>query len=105
MDGNTYIILAMCRNTRNVSDGVWSLFIITSSDNITYSTPVKVVGGADSWDKYMYRSTIVKISGKYRIYYSACSTKSTSSIYNNAYWGMGITESDELTTGYIGKFE
>lgn len=105
MDGNTYIILAMCRNTRNVSDGVWSLFITTSSDNITYSTPVKVVGGADSWDKYMYRSTIVKISGRYRIYYSACSTKSTASIYNNAYWGMGITESDELTTGYIGKFE
>ena len=105
MDGNTYVILAMCRNTRNVSDGVWSLFITTSSDNITYSTPVKVVGGADSWDKYMYRSTIVKVSGKYRIYYSACSTKSTSSIYNNAYWGMGITESDELTTGYIGKFE
>ena len=105
IEDNTYIILAMCRNTRNVSDGVWSLFITTSSDNITYNTPIKVVGGADSWDKYMYRSTIVKVGSKYRIYYSACSTKSTTSIYNNAYWGMGITESGELTTGYIGEFE
>lgn len=104
-DGDTYILLAMTRNTRQVSDGIWSLFIATSIDNIDYGTPVKVVSGADGWDKYMYRSSIVKVGAKYRIYYSACNTKSTTSIYNNAYWGIGITESDNLTAGYVGKYE
>lgn len=102
-DGNTYVMLIMCRNGTSISNNACSLFIATSLDNVTYSNPVKVVGGADNWDKYMYRSSIVKVNDIYRIYYSA--TKGgTTSIYNNAIWGIGITESNELTSGYVGKY-
>ena len=102
-DGDAYVMLLACRNGTSITNNVCSLFIATSTDNTSYSNPVKVVGGADNWDKYMYRSSIVKIGNKYRIYYSA--TKGgTTSIYNNAIWGIGITESNELTSGYIGKY-
>ena len=104
IDGNKYVLLVMCRNGRIPDTSVWSLFITTSTDNANYSTPVKVVGGADNWDKYMYRSTIVKVGSVYRIYYSACNTRSKSSIYNDAKWGMGITESNNIDSGYIGKY-
>ena len=102
-DGNTYVMLIMCRNGTSISNNACSLFISTSLDNVTYSNPVKVVGGADNWDKYMYRSSIVKVDNTYRIYYSA--TKGgTTTIYNNAIWGMGITESNSLTSGYVGRY-
>lgn len=101
-DGNQYILLIMCRNGTGIANNRCSLFISTSNDNINYSTPVKVVGGADSWDRYMYRSSIVKIGDKYRIYYSAGSG-GTTTIYNGAVWGIGITESDSLN-GFIGLY-
>ena len=102
-DGSTYIMLIMCRNTTDIPGAMCSLFIITSSDNITYSANgTKVVGGStDNWDKYMYRSSIVKIGDVYRIYYSAGSG-GTSTIYNNAVWGLGVTESNSLS-GFIGR--
>ena len=102
-DNDTYVLLLMCRNGLGIANNRCSLFVATSSDNITYSTAIKVVAGADNWDKYMYRSSIVKVNDIYRIYYSA--TKGgTSTIYNNAVWGIGITESNELTNGYVGKY-
>ena len=103
-DGATYAMLVMCRNNTQISTAKCSLFITTSTDNANYSTPVKVVGGADNWDKYMYRSSIVKVGNKYRIYYSATGG-GTTTIYNNAVWGIGITESDTLTSGYIGRYQ
>lgn len=103
-DGSTYVILMMCRNGTGLDNNICSLFITTSSDNTTYTTPVRVVKGADNWDKYMYRSSIVKVESKYRIYYSAGSGGDTT-IYHNARWGIGITESDTLTSGYVGKYE
>lgn len=103
-DGSNYIMLVMCRNGQSITNNRCSLFISTSSDNINYSTPVKVVGGADNWDKFMYRSTIVKVDGNYRIYYSA-GTGGTSNIYGSgSKWGIGITESQTLSEFY-GCFE
>lgn len=101
-DGNQYILLIMCRNGTGIANNRCSLFITTSNDNINYSNPVKVVGGADSWDRYMYRSSIVKVGDKYRIYYSAGSG-GTTTIYNGAVWGIGITESDSLN-GFVGLY-
>ena len=101
-DTNQYVLLIMCRNNTAITNNKCSLFISTSTDNINYSTPIKVVGGADSWDKYMYRSSIVKIGSKYRIYYSAGSG-GTTTIYNGAVWGIGITESDSLND-FIGLY-
>lgn len=101
-DGSQYIMLIMCRNGTGITNNKCSLFISTSSDNINYSTPVKVVGGADSWDRYMYRSSIVKVGDKYRIYYSAGSG-GTTTLYDGAVWGIGITESDSLND-FIGLY-
>lgn len=101
-DSGTYIILAMCRNSTSIDVAKWSLFIATSSNNVSYGTPAKVVGGVNNWDKYMYRSSIVKIDGSYRIYYSACNGGKTT-VYNGATWGIGITESEGLSE-FIGLY-
>lgn len=102
-DGTKYVILMMCRNGTSVTNNACSLFVITSTDNITYTSPIKVVEGQDGWDKFMYRSSIVKVGDTYRIYYSA-GTGGTTSIYSNSTWGIGITESNTLTGGYIGRY-
>lgn len=102
-DGGRYVMLVMCRNSTSVSTAKCSLFITTSEDNITYTTPERVVCGADNWDRYMYRSSIVKAGNKYLIYYSAGSG-GTQTIYNKAVWGIGITESDSLEEFY-GMYE
>ena len=95
-DEGNYILLAMCRNGTELT-AKCSLFITTSSDNITYSTPQKIIGGsANGWDKYMYRSSIVKIGNEYVIYYSAGKPNGTSSFYNKAVWGLGISKSETL---------
>ena len=96
-----YAILAMCRNGVAANTAKWSLFIAESSDNVTYTTPKKVVGGSDGWDRFMYRSSIVQADGKYIIYYSANSGGSPN-VSNNAIWGMGVTESDTLGN-FIGR--
>lgn len=103
-DGSSYAMLVMCRNSTQIATAKCSLFMAISSDNITYQTPVKVVGGADNWDKYMYRSSIVKVGSVYRIYYSATGG-GTTTIYANSVWGIGITESNSLTSGYIGRYQ
>lgn len=95
-DGDTYIMLVMCMSSGAMSaSSKLSLFIATSSDNISYSTPTRVVAGSDNWDNCMYRSSIVKIGEKYRIYYSATSL--------NQVWGIGITESNTLSD-FIGRY-
>ena len=94
-DGATYILLVMCRNGKDIPNKC-SLFISTSADNVSYTTPARVVSGNPfGWDKYMYRSSIVKIGDKYRIYYSA-GTGGKITIYSNSEWGIGISESDDL---------
>lgn len=99
-DGAQYIMLLMCRNGTSVNNNKCSLFVTTSSDNTTYSTPNKVVeGSSNNWDKWMYRSSIVKIGNNYRIYYSA-GTGGTTTIYSKSTWGIGICESDSLTHFY-----
>ena len=98
-DSGNYIMLVMCRNGTQITNNKCSLFICTSTDNITYSTPYKVISGSLGWDKYLYRSCIVKITNKYRIYYSAGSG-GTTTIYNNAIWGIGIAESETLNNFY-----
>ena len=103
-DGTTYIMLVMCRNGQTVANNRCSLFVSTSSDNITYSTPEKVVGGADNWDKFMYRSSIVKVGDIYRIYYSAGTGGKTNIYGSGSKWGLGITESSGLNHFY-GCFE
>lgn len=75
-ENNTYVLLAMCKggssSDETANNKIWDLFIVTSADNITYSSPSPVMlGNSDGWDKYLYRSTIVKVNDKYIIYYSA----------------------------------
>lgn len=96
-DGNNYVLLAMCKGGGSAYDGtanqVWTLFMTTSADNVTYSTPLPVILGSTGWDKYMYRASIVK-SDVYRIYYSALDDMSAHHI--------GISESDTLAD-FIGR--
>lgn len=67
-DEGRYILLAMCKSqtTKN-----WSLFLSTSDDNIHYSEPEVVLLGSYSWDRQIYRSSIVRVDDEYWIYYSA----------------------------------
>ena len=101
-ENGQYILLVMGRN--NTTKGSkWTLFLATSSDNATYTTPEVVMRGSAGWDEYMYRSSIVKVPGGYRIYYSAGGNGNigSESIYNRAVWGIGISESETLE-GFIG---
>ena len=101
-ESGQYILLVMGRN--NTTKGSkWTLFLATSSDNITYTTPEVVIKGSAGWDEYMYRSSIVKVPNGYRIYYSAGGNGNigSESIYNRAVWGIGISESETLE-GFIG---
>ena len=100
-DGDTYILLVMCRNGTSIANNHCSLFITTSTDNTNYSTPYIVVeGSAIGWDRYMYRSSIVKVGNVYRIYYSA-GTGGATTIYSSSVWGIGVTESETLNN-FIG---
>lgn len=99
-DGSTYIMLVMCRQGSSIPNKC-SLFISTSNDNITYITPTRVISGNPfNWDRYMYRSSIVKIGNKYRIYYSA-GTGGKTTLYSGSTWGIGISESNSLSN-FIG---
>ena len=96
LESGTYIMLLMCRNGTSTTNNRCSLFITTSEDNITYTTPDKVVEGSKlAWDRFMYRASIVKIGSTYRIYYSA-GTGGKTNIYSWSIWGIGITESSSL---------
>lgn len=98
-----YVLLVMGRND-TTKGSKWTLFMATSNDNITYSTPTVVIRGSGGWDEYIYRACIVRIANAFRIYYSAGGNGNpeSDSIYNRAIWGIGITESETLT-GFIGK--
>lgn len=90
---NKYVLCMMAQ-----CGSVWSVFLATSDDNITYNTPYPVILGSNDWDKKMYRSSIVQVGNEYLIYYSAC----TDAIEGGgAIWGMGITRSKTLNN-FIG---
>ena len=101
-ENGQYILLVMGRNG-TTKNSKWTLFLSTSNDNITYTTPAVIVKGSSGWDQYMYRSSIVKVPDGYRIYYSACGNGNveSNSVYNRAIWGIGITEATGLTN-FIG---
>lgn len=89
-DGKT-VLLIMCK-----SGTTWSLFLSTSVDNTTFTTPELVVAGNPyGWDTRMYRSSIVKVEGEYRIYYSAQNEIQK--------YGLGVCTSDKLS-GFVGKW-
>ena len=92
-DNGTYIMLIMCKSFESAAENRWTMFMTTSDDNTNYETPYVVIyGDPDSWDSYMYRGSIVKVNGEYRIYYSAGSdTYGISSI-----WGIGVSTSKNL---------
>lgn len=92
---NKYLMCVMCR----VTNGRWSLFLTTSTDNTNYDTPYPVILPSSRWDKFMYRSSIVQIDNVNRIYYSACGSDLEG---GGNIWGIGITESNTLTN-FIGK--
>ena len=97
-DGDTYVMLVMCRNGTGIDNNKVSLFITTSEDNVTYTAPEKIVGGnEEGWDKYMYRSSIVHDDVGYKIYYSAGSGGTKTIYRRRAVWGIGITESHSLS--------
>lgn len=80
---NKYVLIAMCKGTP------WCVFMATSDDNITYTTPEILLypNNADDWDAEMYRSCIIKTDADYRIYYSA---------RWRLIYGTGVTTSDSL---------
>ena len=80
---NKYVLVAMCKGTQ------WCVFIATSDDNITYTTPEILLypNNADDWDAEMYRSCIIKTDTEYRVYYSA---------RWRLIYGTGVTESNSL---------
>lgn len=82
IDGK-YILIAMCKGTP------WCIFMATSDDNITYTTPEILLypNNADDWDAEMYRSCVIKTDSDYRIYYSA---------RWRLIYGTGVTTSDSL---------
>lgn len=66
-DNDKLVLLTMCKNKTD-----WMLFLSTSEDNETFTTPEAVmVGNPYGWDTRLYRSSIVNVDGEYRIYYSA----------------------------------
>lgn len=80
---NKYVLIAMCKGTP------WCVFMATSDDNITYTTPEILLypNNVDDWDAEMYRSCIVKTDADYRVYYSA---------RWRLIYGTGVTTSDSL---------
>lgn len=90
-DNGKTVLLTMCK-----SGTEWSLFLATSDDNVTFTTPKLVmIGNPYGWDTRLYRSCIVNIDGEYRIYYSA---------QNEAQkYGLGICTSNILSN-FVGKW-
>lgn len=90
-DNGKTVLLIMCK-----SGTTWSLFLSTSTDNITFTTPELVVAGNPyGWDTRLYRSSIVNVDGEYRIYYSAQNEIQK--------YGLGVCTSDKLS-GFVGKW-
>lgn len=90
-DNGKTVLLIMCK-----SRTTWSLFLSTSVDNITFTTPELVVAGNPyGWDTRMYRSSIVNVDGEYRIYYSAQNEIQK--------YGLGVCTSDKFS-GFVGKW-
>ncbi len=71
-DEDKYVMLIMCKERKGTGPRRWDLFMAMSDDNINYSAPELVLHGTkNGWDNNIYRSSIVRVNGKYRIYYSA----------------------------------
>lgn len=91
-DGGQLVMLAMCKGSTQ-----WPLFLTTSQDNETYTTPELVMkGNPYGWDQLLYRSSIVNVDGEYRIYYTALGG-------DNKTHGLGITTSKTLSN-FVGKW-
>ena len=95
-DSGKTVLLGMAKTSASGAiNQKWTLFLATSDDNITYTTPAVVIrGNPYGWDKQIYRSSIVKVDGEYRIYYSAQNEKQKH--------GLGICTSLSLS-GFVGK--
>lgn len=90
-DNGKTVLLAMCK-----SGTTWSLFLSTSDDNVTFTTPELVmIGNPYGWDTRLYRSSIVNVNGEYRIYYTAQNEMQK--------YGMGISTSNTLSN-FVGKW-
>lgn len=90
-DNGKTVLLTMCK-----SGTTWSLFLSTSVDNITFTTPELVIAGNPyGWDTRLYRSSIVNVDGEYRIYYSAQNEIQK--------YGLGVCTSDKLLN-FVGKW-
>lgn len=84
-DNGKTVFLIMCK-----SGTTWSLFLASSDDNETFSTPELVmVGNPYGWDTRLYRSSIVNVDGEYRIYYTAQNEIQR--------YGLGISTSNTLS--------
>lgn len=90
-DNDKIVLLAMCK-----SGTEWSLFLSTSEDNATFTTPELVmVGNPYGWDTRLYRSCIVNVDGEYRVYYSAQNEIQK--------YGLGVCTSKTLSN-FVGKW-
>ena len=90
-DNGKTVLLVMCK-----SGTEWSLFLSTSDDNVTFTTPELVmVGNPYGWDTRLYRSCIVNVDGEYRIYYSAQNEVQK--------YGLGVSTSNTLSN-FVGKW-
>ena len=90
-DNGKTILLVMCK-----SGTTWSLFLVTSDDNIAFTTPELVmIGNPYGWDTRLYCSSIVNVDGEYRIYYSAQNEVQQ--------YGLGVCTSDKLLN-FVGRW-
>lgn len=90
-DNGKTVLLVMCK-----CGTTWSLFLATSEDNETFTTPELVmVGNPYGWDTRLYRSCIVNVDGEYRIYYSAQDEIQK--------YGLGVSTSNTLSN-FVGKW-
>lgn len=90
-DNGKTVLLVMCKSGTD-----WPLFLSTSDDNVTFTTPELVmVGNPSGWDTRLYRSSIVNVDGEYRIYYSAQNEVQK--------YGLGVSISNTLSN-FVGKW-
>lgn len=95
-DNGQTVLLGMGKTSESTTlNQRWTLFLATSEDNATFTTPAVVMrGNPYGWDKQIYRSTIVNVNGEYRIYYSAQDETQKH--------GFGLSTSHKLSE-FVGK--
>lgn len=92
-DGDKYLMVMMAKSKADTNDTRgWVLFYSESEDNTIWTAPkILMLPNEDGWDTGLYRSTIVKVGGEYRLYYSALRDTGTNKIY-----GIGISIAPKL---------